>query len=1126
MWTSLIFTGLALAVVAVVYFNRMTLLERVFLGVLGDRGLQAELEVERFTPTELVLRDLVLREDGTEVLTARRVAATYRLREALGGAIRTLDVEGARLRVDLDANLRIAEGWLRPSGNGGGGLALPSEGTTVVDSRLDLRSPYGDLDIGAEGRLYSVERFAFDLALAPSTLRYRGIQGTLSGTADLAREGGSVRVRAVLAAPRILSPRLMSSELDAERLALDIDGAYDPNARGFTGDARLRAPAGRYGEARWSGLELGVRPALDLEARRLSGSATLTLDALDHGDIRAEALVLRALDGFALDFAADLEASGPIEMTAERLRTLDLFADALRVEARLASTLSGTARIEAARAGLVSARAEGLARTLSLADTLALAPVTRDFAPGLTDDLAATLRGGALATRIAYDLSHGNLARDADGARRITLLDPLTLRGAQTLRVAPIADTPTYSFFPEVDQLVLRLAAALTGPRALDLRDVVLEAASPDGLSVAAVQRFEATLATRDWAATTPEGRASALATTTARLRYTPAGTDVVGALGFTGDIPGGYVEGLALQGRLALRPGERLSVGFDPETDVVFSRLTLPSGGRVEDFRATLIPDTPTDGPMLLGGGADGDVQTALADASFAYRFETADGISELVEIAAARLQVQGRLRAEAQDWTVDLSDARLASDTFIGAGTTAEVPEGVLTARLATGAPLAFTFDSSSIRATTPLVRVRDMPVALDGTLESFEARFGPGRLRASDERIPVTRVEGLAIFRNGEWVGEAAATIPDIPTEPLRVEFQYADGAGVADVVFADVVFEPEGGLQPQDYIPALRGKISQVAGSVSGQLQLGFGVGQPLESSGVVELDGLDFGTAPGPITGLRTRIAFDSLLPLRTTGRQTLTLELFDPGLPLPDGEIVYELLPEGIRVHAAVWPLGDGEVRLEPLVWEYAAEVNTAVLVIDGVSLQAFLDSYGQENLRATGELEGRLPVEVRGVQVEVREGRIAVPSGGRIRYASPQTDTAAAQNETTQLVFDSLRDFRYQSLGLSIDGPLDGEITLEAKFTGRTPDDVKIPRLPSFLRFTDPLVFEFDISITGELFNIIRSLDPTQQLNRIKLQLQSEGGLLPSDLGDAPDPETPIQEENPPLMPGSASNP
>ena len=276
--------------------------------------------------------------------------------------------------------------------------------------------------------------------------------------------------------------------------------------------------------------------------------------------------------------------------------------------------------------------------------------------------------------------------------------------------------------------------------------------------------------------------------------------------------------------------------------------------------------------------------------------------------------------------------------------------------------------------------------------------------------------------------------------------------------------------------------MRGKIADVRGPVSAQIDLEFGADRPLKSSGRAQLHSLSLGTLPGPVTGVVADLGFSSFFPLQTDGVQTLTLGSYDPGFPLTDGDVTFELIPDGIDILSARWPIGDGFVRLDPAQWRYLASENNMTLRIDKVSLGEFFKKFGNENLNATGEVDGVLPIVISGVDVKVAGGRLIVEDGGIIQYRSDQTNAAAAQNPQAEMAFDALKNFEYEELELLMDGPLGGEITLRIKFLGSNPDVLYGSQ------------FRFNVTVTGELFNIARSfrIGP-EVLKRIKDDLISQ---------------------------------
>ena len=142
------------------------------------------------------------------------------------------------------------------------------------------------------------------------------------------------------------------------------------------------------------------------------------------------------------------------------------------------------------------------------------------------------------------------------------------------------------------------------------------------------------------------------------------------------------------------------------------------------------------------------------------------------------------------------------------------------------------------------------------------------------------------------------------------------------------------------------------------------------------------------------------------------------------------------------------------------------------------------MQSLGNEDLSATGQIEGSLPILVDGVNLTVENGRVEIEDGGVITVRSKGLNRAGDENEVAKIAIDALKDFRYEKLTLDINGPLDGNMTLGAKFIGQNPEVLGGAQ------------FLFRTSIEGELINIARNLTSNTQMNRIKDTLEKSGAL------------------------------
>jgi len=294
------------------------------------------------------------------------------------------------------------------------------------------------------------------------------------------------------------------------------------------------------------------------------------------------------------------------------------------------------------------------------------------------------------------------------------------------------------------------------------------------------------------------------------------------------------------------------------------------------------------------------------------------------------------------------------------------------------------------------------------------------GPGTIiTAPEARIQITRVESKVDFEDGAFTGTATTTLPLADDTPINVSYYFKDGQGTADVDIPELRFTPKG-LQPQYLVSALRGKLAEVDGLVQANIKLKFAAGQPLQSSGSAKIIDMNFGTLPGPLTGVNTEIQFTNMFPLQSESRQRLTVGKFDPGFPLENGEI----------------------------------------------------------------EFEGTLPIVLSGVDVKVEKGELYVRDGGVIQYKSKQLDSISELDGTNEravaamragnyrdAAFEALKNFEYQELRVKIDGALDGPIDVFLKADGKNEDVL------------GGQPFLFNINLQGELLNILRSFNTNAQI-------------------------------------------
>jgi len=229
----------------------------------------------------------------------------------------------------------------------------------------------------------------------------------------------------------------------------------------------------------------------------------------------------------------------------------------------------------------------------------------------------------------------------------------------------------------------------------------------------------------------------------------------------------------------------------------------------------------------------------------------------------------------------------------------------------------------------AKTQLVNATGIRIEASGAPDKYALKYSPGE--SGEGRVKFT--------------GDA------LPRLPMTGVVNYADGAYL---------------------VSALKGKLAEVEGLVQAKIKLAFAAGQPLQSSGTAKIIDMNFGTLPGPLSGVNTELTFTNI----------------------ENGVIEFEMIPDGVKVYSARWPLGGGFFSLDPFDWLYSNEVNRVVMRIEKVSIGEFLKDVGDGALKATGDLEGTLPIVMSGIDVKVDNGELFVREGGRIQYQSQQLNS------------------------------------------------------------------------------------------------------------------------------------
>ncbi|MEP3889074.1 MAG: YdbH domain-containing protein [Hellea sp.] len=1043
LWRILLWVFLAVLIIAAImtslaWVNRYSLLEKAAEDLLLEQGIQAELSIQSVSKTRAVLKTIRFSDGNSEFFSADEVIADYAWREALKGRVEKLQLIKPEARLTLDENGKIIDGWLPPtSEDGAGNTALPPQGIIITEGLFTIGSPYGNAEAQLNASIFAPDKFIAEIDIAPTTFSYR----------DWRVEGGG-------------------------KLEVKLDGA-DPHIDVDVNLAALEHPAIDATHLKIAG---AFTPHVTEDVKRLDGQMDFGFERL----VTAQATI----------GAGDVTWDGRIEQNSARAQPL---------------ALDGTWSADVTRAILPDpARRNSLAKTLSLSDTLLKAPLAQNFSADLTRNITRLLEASDMTAK-------GRIALNEAGLE-VSLLSPAKITSARTtLNLRQTDWAPVYRFTRAEQKLRLAFHAGLTQPAGLKFQEAEMVARSTNGFTLDGVEKFSANISTTEtWRSKGPDGQAARLAPFEAQTLYSAPGNNgnaarnmvLAGGVDYDGSVPGGYAVGLKTAGRMTMDlRGNVMSVKFKPGNDapITMSRFETPTEWRGEDISAALLSEKP----IYRRRGNVSSMDAELANVSLIAIDSTN---TRHLGMVFEGMTVSGELKGERQSWDVLGRTLKITSEDMPGPGTVITAPQSrIQIERTSAEVPMQFFMAAPTANVKTQLVTATKIKVEAAGTPDAYTLNYSPGtsnegRVKFIGDAIPRLPMTGAVNYGDGAFEGTARTTLPLTEDTPINITYRFKDGAGTANVDIPELRFTPKG-LQPQYLVSALKGKLAEVEGLVEANIKLGFAAGQPLQSSGTAKIIDMNFGTLPGPLTNVNTELTFSNMFPLQSEGRQKLTVAKFDPGFPLENGVIEFELIPDGVKVYSARWPLGDGFFSLDPFDWLYSNAVNRVVMRIENVSIGEFLKDVGDGALTATGNMEGTLPIVLSGIDVKVENGELFVKEGGRIQYKSKQlnaisefdgTDEKAVkamrQGNYRDAAFEALKDFRYEELRVKIDGPLDGAMGVFLKFDGKNQDVL------------GGQPFRFDIALEGELLNILRSFNTNAQ---IKSELLRRGLTKEEEIPD-----------------------
>jgi hypothetical protein len=316
-------------------------------------------------------------------------------------------------------------------------------------------------------------------------------------------------------------------------------------------------------------------------------------------------------------------------------------------------------------------------------------------------------------------------------------------------------------------------------------------------------------------------------------------------------------------------------------------------------------------------------------------------------------------------------------------------------------------------------------------------------------------------------------------------VTIAHRLAAGTGSAHLAVPGITFGDS--LQPEKLTRLTFGVIADVRGTVSGAGDIAWGP-EGVISTGSFTTPGTDLAAAFGPVEGIAGTIRFTDLLALESAPDQLATVRSINPGVPVTDGRIVYQTLPNTrVRVAEGRWPFAGGTLTLEPTLLDFGMDQSRRLTFrVDQMDAGKFLQQFDFKNLSATGTFDGVLPMLFDTSGGRIEDGRlVARAGGGSIAYLGELTEKDLGF--WGNLAFQSLRSLTYRDLAVEMNGPLAGEMVTGVRFAGiRQGQGAKSNFL---LRRLTRLPIRFNITIRAPFRGLIDSAasfyDPQRLVKR-----------------------------------------
>lgn len=363
---------------------------------------------------------------------------------------------------------------------------------------------------------------------------------------------------------------------------------------------------------------------------------------------------------------------------------------------------------------------------------------------------------------------------------------------------------------------------------------------------------------------------------------------------------------------------------------------------------------------------------------------------------------------------------------------------------------------------------VEARGIEVEARGAVDAPEHASLSVQLRELRDTHRPERIAPVAVALRAVQADEGVAVegtarrLDDVAMVEFAGRYDIATGSLRADLRLEPVVFAADG-LQPGD----LSARLSDFASAVSGSVEA---VGTARWQDGAIEavidvaLRDVAATTPNARLEGVNAVVRVTGPSPVNTPPGQLLSIGFADVGVGLSDIRVAFQILSEtSLAVESAELHFAGGTLRTQGIL-DLGADEQRLPVHVAGVDLSELLALVKLDGLEGRGSVSGLLPIARRAEAIEIRDGWLESPAGGRIRYRPDAGMANLARNQQSlRELFDALEDFRYERLTLGIDGTTEGDVQLSLHLAGANP------------RYRDGQPVEFNLNLQARLVDLLR---------------------------------------------------